>query len=99
MADTHAVAFLEQNDDPSTARRTLRPVLWCLYLFLCALVGSGIAEYQKLLPLAHERGLGTFIVLKESFRRFDPAFAALGLLVGIATLAILVWTSRGKSAD
>ena len=75
-------------------------MLWCLHLVVCALVGSGLAEYRRLLPRAQERGLSRSVVLlKESFERFDPAFAAIGLSVGVATLAILVWSRRGTSAD
>jgi hypothetical protein len=71
----------------------------CLFLVVCALVGSGIAEYRRLLPLAQERGLGTSILLKESFRRFDPAFGVVGLLVGIAILGMVVRSRRRRGAD
>lgn len=74
-------------------------MVWCLFLAVCALVGSGIAEYRRLLPVAQERELPTSILLKESFRQVDPAFAALGLLIGIAILATLVWVRRQREAD
>src|SRR3954451_24399047 len=96
MADTRAVEILQQNEDLDTVLAILRPVLWCLYLLLCALVANGIAEYHKYLPIAHERGLSRSILIEESFRRIDPGFAGIGLLVGIATLAIVVWTSRAR---
>jgi hypothetical protein len=70
---------------------------WCLSLVVCALVGSTIREYRMLLPLGHERGLSTYIMLKEAFSRFDPTFAGIGLLVGIATLGMVVWSRRGSS--
>jgi len=88
-----------EDDGPSVIQQVVQPLAWSLYLVACAVVASGIAEYRRHLPLAQERGLPTSVMVKESFRRFDPAFAALGLAVGIATLAILVWSRRGRSIE
>ncbi len=96
--DTHQVEILENERDPSNGR-ILRLVVWCLFLIVCTLVGSGIAEYRRLLPLAQERGLPTSVLMKESFRRIDPAFAVTGLLIGIAILATLEWVRRQRRAD
>ena len=70
---------------------------WCLYLVVFALTGSVVGEYRMLLPLGQVRGYGTYILLKAAFGRFDPASAAIGLLVGIATLGMVVWSRRGRS--
>ena len=98
-ADTHPVDILEQNHDPSFGHRLIRPMVWCLFLVACALVGSGIAEYRKLLPVAQERDLPTSILLEESFRQFDLGFAIIGVLIGIAILATPEWVRRRSSAD
>jgi hypothetical protein len=99
MVDTFAVDIVERKVERRSGGRILRPTLGSLYLLVCALAGSGIAEHRRLAPLAHERGLSTSILLKESFRRFDAAWAAVGLLAGTTSLVILVWASRARSAD
>ena len=86
--------ILDDDREPAAGRGLLRPLAWVLYLVICALAGSGIREYTRLSPLAQERNLGQSILLRESFSRFDPASAILGLLFGIATLAIFVAVSR-----
>ena len=95
--DTQRVEILENDRGPSGGR-ILRAVVWSLFLAVCALAGSGIAEYQRLLPIAQERGLPTSILVKESFRHFDPASAAVGLLIGTAILATNVWVRRRREA-
>ena len=74
-------------------------MVWSLVLIACALVGSGAAEYKRLLPIAQERDLSTSILLKESFRQFDPALALVGVLLGIAILTTLEWVRRQRGAD
>lgn len=90
--------ILAQDNDPSSGGRILRPMVWCLFLVVCAVLGSGIAEYRRLLPLAEERDLPTSILLKESFRQVDPAFAVVGLLIGIAILATLERARQRRGA-
>jgi hypothetical protein len=74
-------------------------MVWILFLVACALIGSGIAEYRRLLPLAQERGVPLSTHLRESFRQLDPAFAVIGLLIGIAILATFEWVPRHRDAD
>ena len=96
-ADTDRMSSAECKPVPSTGQRTLPFLGGCLYLVVCTLVGNVVGEYRMLLPLGRERGLSTYILLKAAFRLFDPAFAALGLFVGIATLGMVVWSRRGRS--
>ena len=91
--------FLEPDHDPSSGGRISRPIVWFLFLLVCALVGSGVAEYLRPLPRAQERGLPTSILLEESFRQFDPAFAGIGLLIGTAILATLTWVRGRRDAS
>ena len=88
--------ILDQDHDPSPGRGIFRPLIWTLFLVVCALVGSGIAEYMRLLPLAQERNVPMSTHVEESFRHFDPAFAVVGLLAGVAVLATLEWVRRQR---
>ncbi len=67
-----------------------------LYLVACALIGSAVGQYAALAEVGEDRGLNTSAVLRESFARFDLVGASVGLLAGLASLAVLVWVRRGR---
>jgi hypothetical protein len=67
-----------------------------LYLLACLLIGNVVGQYAALRPLAEVRGLGPGTVLGAAIGRFDLAYASVGLLAGIASLAVLGWVTRGK---
>lgn len=72
----------------------LRYLGWAGFLALSLLIGSFASEYLKLQPVAERRGLGTDLVVKTALQRFDPFYAAIGLLVGTAVVAALEWLRR-----
>jgi hypothetical protein len=67
-----------------------------LYVVACLLIGNVVGQYAALRPLGEIRGLGPRFLLGEAVRRFDLAYASVGLLAGIASLAVLGWVARGK---
>ena len=69
----------------------------CLvYLIACLLIGNVAGQYHALRPLCQQRGVcGSPAMLRESIVRFDVAYASVGLLVGVASIAVVGWVRRG----
>ena len=64
----------------------------------CLLIGNVVGQYRALWPLCRDRGLcGSPVMLEASLRRFDAGYASVGLLAGLASLAVVWWVRRGAS--
>lgn len=67
-----------------------------MYLVLCLLIGNVVGQYHALWPICRQRGLcGSRAVFDASIARFDISYAAVGLLVGVASIAVVGWVRRG----
>ena len=68
----------------------------CVYLVMCLLIGDVVGQYHALWPICRQRGLcGSRAMFDESIARFDIAYASVGLLVGVASIAVVGWVRRG----
>ena len=83
------------NRPRGTASRA-RYVGCCVYLVMCLLIGNVVGQYRALWPICRQRGLcGSRAMFDESIARFDIAYASVGLLVGVASIAVVGWVRRG----
>lgn len=67
------------------------------YLVACLLIGNVLGQYHALWPLCQRRGIcGPSYMLGPALQQFDVAYASVGLLVGVTSLAVVGWVRRGK---
>ena len=70
-------------------------VVCLIYLVVCVLVGVVVGQYHAIWPLCQQRGLCESPAMLRAIARFDVAYASVGLLVGVASIAVVGWVRRG----